>query len=855
MRLTQLMEEHHGQIDVEVGKEILADHYDVYLQKENLGSRTVEGRYDLDAFEYWPARLPFAPQGAVDGKVMDSDMARDLSFWARWGSSSGMPFDAAQHLGEHPQWDHLAGYLKDRPAQPWTLFLAGEGEPESVAAPSPAETKTTEPITARMLVEPDALMGPGPSHLNWSSEGATLAYVAPADGQDVLWLYEATTGDRRVLLDPASTENEIDVTSAQWSPQGDAMLLTGANGLYLLDVATGELRLAAAGGDIGAVSFLPSGTAASFVQDNNLYMVSFEDDQTQRLTFDGSETVYNGTLDWVYTEEMATRAAQPAYAWSPDGRWLISLRLDDEQVGSHPIVDYRPIPSTVSTIRYPTAGSANPQASLRMIGFEDGEPGPPAPLPEDAEYILPLFTWTPDSSEALYITVSHDHQVLELKAWNPAIGEERTVIMETDPYWINEYLYVPPAFLADGQRFLWLSERDGFMHLYLYDLDGMLIRQLTQGDWLIDTTPWDVLMPGRPVQVDPSGAWAYFSTTENSPLDRQLYRLNLASDQLEPISQPAGFHFAILSGDGQYLAEQFSDVDTPPVISILHADGSFVDVLGRSAGPALPLPQVTREFLTIKAHDGTDLYAQIVKPDAKAFDPQRKYGVVIHWYGGPSLQLVSNRYGATNIFNHIERDVLYTQEGFIVWRLDNRGSLGYGHAFETPIAGELGPAALDDQLAGVEYLRSLPYVDGERICTDGKSFGGFLTLYALIHAPDIFRCGVAGSGPTDWLTYDTIYTERYMGIPEQNPEGYAATNLVDQVDRFQVRPLLIHGLADTNVHLQNTVNLIEAMMAVDKPFDFLPLPNSDHHYGGDGLVAVLSESVDYVVRQIGDKAE
>jgi dipeptidyl-peptidase-4 len=226
--------------------------------------------------------------------------------------------------------------------------------------------------------------------------------------------------------------------------------------------------------------------------------------------------------------------------------------------------------------------------------------------------------------------------------------------------------------------------------------------------------------------------------------------------------------------------------------------------------------------------------------------------VVIHWYGGPTLQLVSNRYGAANIFNHIERDVLYTQKGFIVWRLDNRGTFGRGHAFETPIARQLGPAALDDQLAGVEYLRTLPYVDASRIGVDGKSFGGYLTLYALIHAPDVFRCGVAGSGPTNWAYYDTIYTERYMGTPAQNPAGYAATDLVARASQIKARPLLIHGLADTNVHLQSTVNFIQALMAADKPFDFVPLPNSDHHYGGDGLVAVLSESVEYYTRCLGE---
>ena len=294
--------------------------------------------------------------------------------------------------------------------------------------------------------------------------------------------------------------------------------------------------------------------------------------------------------------------------------------------------------------------------------------------------------------------------------------------------------------------------------------------------------------------------------------------------------------------------DQYSDVATPPVTQIVKTEGGATalstTVLAEAAGPALDLPQLTRDFITLKAHDGTDLYAQLVKP--ANFDPATNYPVVVHWYGGPGLQMVSNRYGTTNIFNIIERDVLYTQEGFLVWRLDNRGSFGRGHAFEAPIFGELGKAALDDQLAGIEYLKTLPYVDASRIGTDGKSFGGYMTLYALLHAPEVFRCGVAGAAPTDWSYYDTIYTERYMRTPEVNPEGYAATNLIDMADQLQARPLLIHGLADTNVHLQNTVNFIEALEANDKLFDFIPLPNLGHSFKGDGLVAALMASTDYL---------
>ena len=705
-------------------------------------------------------------------------------------------------------------------------------------------------ITARQLVQPGALMGPGPDNLKWSPKGARLAYTPAADAGDVLWLYDASTGDRRVLLDPAGKPDRIDVTSAQWSPVGSAMLLAGDTSLWVLDVTSGRVTKVSAKGEgaIDAMMFTPTGAQVSYTRGNDLWVTRLRDGQVRRLTSGGSQAVFNGCLDWVYNEELATRAAQPGYAWSPDGDWLMYMRLDDSRVHNDPVTDYRTVPPTVTYTRYPTAGTPNPVVSLHCLAADKRGKARGIPLPKGAEYVLPFYTWAPDSSEVFSISVNRAHTVLKLNAFDPARGAGRTVITETDPSWVNENYYAAPVFLPDGKRFLWLSERSGFMHLYLYTIKGKLISQLTTGDWLIDTTPYGILTAGKPVYVDPAGAWAYFNTTANGPLERQLYRLNIAGGQLPQISQAAGFHEAALSGDGQYLVDQFSAVDTPPVTSILKADGAFVAELGRCAGPSLDLSHVSREFLTIEADDGAELYAQIVKP--QGFDPGKKYPVVIHWYGGPGLQLVSNRYGATNIFNLIERDTLYTQAGFIVWRLDNRGSFGRGHAFETPILGQLGPVALDDQLAGVDYLKTLPYVDAERIGTDGKSFGGFLTLYGLIHAPDVFRCGVAGSGPTNWAWYDTIYTERYMRTPAENPDGYAATNLVAVAAQIEAAPLIIHGLADTNVHLQNSINFIQALEQADRPFVFVPLPNEDHHYEGDGLATALAASVDYFTEQL-----
>ncbi len=729
------------------------------------------------------------------------------------------------------------------------LVAACVPSPPVPEVPSPASSvqpaHDANALTARELTAPGALAGPSPSSFSWSPAGAQLVYVEPQDGQDVLWLYDAASGEKRRLLDPAAREGSIDVTSSQWSPDGNRLLLTGDETFWLLDVTTGELTSLPAGGeDTTSVMFTPDGTRISYVQDNDLYVLDIDSGDVQRLTSDGGETVFNGALDWVYTEELATRAAQPAYAWSPDGVWLIYLRLDESAVNQDPVTDYRPVPATVSYTRYPTAGTANPVATLHAL--TPGALAPPLeiPLPRDTEYVLPFFTWTPDSNHALFITVNRDHTGLTLNRWTPQSGELRALIQETASDWINEDRYAAPIFIGDGSQFLWLSERDGFMHLYLYTAEGELIRQLTQGNWMIDASAYNLLTPGRPVHVDPAGSWAYVATTRTSPLERQIDRVNIASGQIEQVSQQPGFHHAALSTDGQYLVDQHSDVATPPITAIVKTAGSSSTVLAQAAGPALDLPQVAREFVTVKAHDGVDLYAQLVKPED--FDPAQKYPVVVHWYGGPGLQMVSNRYGTTNIFNIIERDVLYTQEGFLVWRLDNRGSFGRGHGFETPIFGELGKAALDDQLAGIEYLKTLPYVDATRIGTDGKSFGGYMTLYALLHAPDVFRCGVAGAAPTDWRYYDTIYTERYMRTPAVNPDGYAATNLIDLAGQIQARPLLIHGLVDTNVHLQNTVNFIEALEKNDKLFDFIPLPNLSHSFRGDGLVAALSASADYL---------
>ena len=368
-------------------------------------------------------------------------------------------------------WDYYNGECELGTSAPATIPEEANS-PEVNVEGLPQESAV---LTARMLVGPNALMGPVPSNFNWSPLGAKLTYVEPVDGQDMLWLYDAASGEKRVLLNPSEQAGNIDISSAQWSPNGARLLLTGEDALWLLDVETGAINaLLQDGRAKTGVMFTPDGTRVSYVQDNDLYTVNIVDGLVQRLTSDGGDTVFNGALDWVYNEELATRAAQPSYGWSPDGNWLIYLSLDESEVPNDPVTDYRSVPATVSHTRYPTAGTPNPVATLHALTPNALAPPLGVPLPSGTEYVLPFFTWTPDSNQALYITVNRDHTELALNRWIPQSGEMRTLIKETDPYWINEERYTAPIFLGDGSQFLWLSERDGFMHLYLYTIEGEL---------------------------------------------------------------------------------------------------------------------------------------------------------------------------------------------------------------------------------------------------------------------------------------------------------------------------------------------------------------------------------------------
>lgn len=695
-------------------------------------------------------------------------------------------------------------------------------------AVAPAATPKKR-LTPQLINQPDLFASRGIADLNWRPGHGQISYLrSKGSGREAvstLYLYDVESAKESVLYSPEGAKespdkNKLRLFGYRWAPKGDAILLHGTNGLWLLAADTGRLRrLTDDQQPDEEPTFSPAGDRLAYVKGNNLYTLDLTTGLEKQLTADGSETVFNGKLDWVYEEEMANRATTPPYTWSPDGTKIAYLRLDDAPVPKYPLTEYLEDHVGLSEERFPQSGDPNPAPSIHVASAEPGVYQDwKFPLSDPkAEYIAPLSAWTPDSKSICFLTLNRDQNEETVHLWNPVSGEHRVLVTERDATWINSL--DPPVFLKDG-RFLWLSERDGWLHPYLYAMDGSLIRQVAGGEWAIDRP---IFSNAPTMEVDGNTGWIYFVSTQADPRERHLYRVKLDGGAPERLTKDAGVHSLDLSGDGQYLADRFSNLDTPPAYELLKSDGTPVATLDRTEKHTDDYDLGKTEFVEVKAADGATLYARLVRP--ADFNPKKKYPVVVDVYGGPHIQLIQNRWGVTSGL-----DQLLVENGFLVWCLDNHGSWGRGHAFESVIYQHMGEHELADQLAGVNYLKTLPYVDPKRIGVWGWSYGGYMTLYSLTHAPDIFKCGVAGGPVTAWKYYDSIYTERYMRQPKENPDGYKNSSPLFAVDKLQGRVLLIHGADDDNVHMQNTMNFIDALVKANKAFDLYIQPGERHGF-------------------------
>jgi dipeptidyl-peptidase 4 len=670
-----------------------------------------------------------------------------------------------------------------------------------------------------------------------------------------LWVVDATSGERRVLvsgerLASMLPENSLAPTQAtglgrhapadyQWAPDGTALLFQGPNALVWFELKSKAPRTLVSGkANLADPKISPDGKFVTFVRDHNLWLVSVADGKEQTITRDGVEEIRKGELDWVYPEELDIKTA---YWWAPDSSAIAYLEMDERKVAQYPLVDFTSFDGKAEMERYPPAGGANPVVHVFVAPVSGGQAKQMDTGAETDQYI-PRVNWLPDSKHVAIQRLNRAQTDLDLMIADAATGASRVALTEKDQYWIN--VSDDLRFLQDGQRFLWSSERSGFRHIYLYSLEGKELAQLTKGEWEVSAID----------AVDEKSALVYFTATEESPMERQVYRVGLDGSGFTRITKEAGTHamnFAPIAGgplgvNGASNAsasvnafiDTYSNTMNPPRQDLLRPDGSRIAVLNENKVAELASYHLSPvEFLEVKTHDGVTLNAYMIKPPD--FDPHRKYPVLVYTYGGPHVQVVMNEWQRSTFLWH----QLMAQKGYIIFALDNRGSAGRGHLFEEPIHYRLGAQELSDQRDGAAYLKSLSYVDASRMGIWGWSYGGHMTLHAMFEDWNDFKAGFAGGPVTDWHYYDSIYTERYVGLLPQNEDYYKASSPIDKVKQFRGKLLIAHGTGDDNVHFANTLALINELIENGKYVEVMPFPGRGHGVSDAPARRLLMERV------------
>jgi dipeptidyl-peptidase 4 len=683
-------------------------------------------------------------------------------------------------------------------------------------------------LTVERIYSMPSLSGRVTRGLTWTPDGKQLSYFetkgSGTEAKTEMWVMDAASGERHLFVASDKLESILPADSSKptqatglgrrapsqyaWAPDGAGILFQGPTALTWLDVKSQTGRALVSGkAAIADPKISPDGRFVSFVRDHNLWLVSVVDGKERAITQGGTEEIRKGELDWVYPEELEIKTA---YWWAPDSSAIAYLEMDERKVSQYPMVDFASPGGEAEMQRYPVAGGANPIVRVLVASFLGGEPRA-MDIGAETDIYIPRVNWLPDSKHIAIQRLNREQNSLDLLIADAATGSARIALTEKDQYWVNvsDDLY----FSKDGRRFLWSSERTGYRHLYLYDLGGKQLAQLTKGEWEVSALD----------AVDESKGLIYFTATEKSPLERHLYRVGFDGTGFTRISKGEGTHAAVVAPNAAAFYDTYSNSATPPRQDLYRTDGSSITAINENRVAELAEYHLSPvEFLSVKSHDGVLLNASMIKPPN--FDAKIKYPVLLSTYGGPHAQVVRNLWGGSTFLWH----ELMAQKGYIVFLLDNRGSAGRGHVFETPLHFRLGAQELSDQRDGVQYLKSLPYVNANRVGIWGWSYGGHMTLHAMFEAGDDFKVGFAGGPVTDWRYYDSIYTERYLGLPAKNAKGYQDSSPAKYAAQLKGKLLIAHGTGDDNVHFANTLAVINDLIEAGKYVEVLAFPGRGH---------------------------
>jgi len=707
---------------------------------------------------------------------------------------------------------------------------------------------TGKKLTIEAIFAEGSITGRPPETIEWVPDGQRVSFVQrDASGEHgELWYVDAASGEKKLLVSesklaklapPLSTikdEREKErltryhVAGYFWSPDSKSLLFDSQGQLWLYSLESGTaVQFTSAPDPSTDPKFSPDGSRVAYVRKHNLYVRPISGKDEKQLTREKDENLLNGEVDWVYAEELSVRSN---YFWSPNGKEIVFEQMNETRVPTYPIVDWMPTHPSVDMEKYPKAGDDNPAVRLAVVNSSGGDPKWLS-LTKDTDIYIPRFGWVRDGVIWAQV-LNRTQDTMDLYFVDAHSGRSRKVLTESDP---NGWINVNDDFriLKPGGRFLWPSWRDGHTHLYLYSFndqhplaaDAKLERQLTQGDF-------EVLGVGG---VDSEAGMVYFSCNKDDPREQQVYSVKLDGGGMQRISHEKGTVRATFAEDGKHYVQRFTSSLAPPQISVCQASGGCKNVWESQSIAEYGLGP--EKYLEFKAKDGTQLYGQLLLPPAAE---STKVPLIVYVYGGPAAQIVTNDWGGGGELFH----QMMAKKGYAIFSVDNRGTPNRGRKFQVAIRHQFGGVELQDQLTALDQLLAqYPQLDRRRIAIWGWSNGGSMTLYAATHS-DVFKTSISVAPVTDWHNYDSIYTERWMGLPKDNPEGYEESSLTKAAGKLHGSLLLVHGTSDDNVHFQNTVQMVNALISSGKQFRLMVYPNKTHGISGTDATEHLFHMVE-----------
>lgn len=650
-----------------------------------------------------------------------------------------------------------------------------------------------------------------------------------------------------VLFDGASSSPAIDFDEYAFSNDEQHILLSTEteqiyrhstrSKFFVYDVATKGLKPVAAGKKVRYATFSPKADKIAFIDDNNLCMQVLGSDAITNITTDGANNkIINGASDWVYEEEFAI---DKCFFWSPDGNKIAFMRFDESGVKEYSFDNYGTLYPEAYKYKYPKAGEDNSVVTVNIFDLAANKTTP-VEIGKNTDQYIPRIAWTADPSKLLVVRMNRTQNQLDMLFADAVTGKTNIIYTENS----NAYIDIHEGdgnfftFLQDNKRFVISSEKDGYNHLYLYDITGKLINQITKGKWDVNN------LNG----IDEKNGIVYYTSFEEGPMYNTAYSIKLDGTKKTKLSTEKGHNDPRYTPSFKYMFNMYSSNFTPPVYTINDNKGKQLQVIEDNAELKNKLADYnlgTKEYFSFKIESGDSLNGWMIKP--ANFDPAKKYPVLMYVYGGPGSQTVTNEYNTGWFMWH----QMMASKGYIIVSVDNRGTGARGAEFKKSTYGNLGKYETEDQISTAKYLGTLPYVDATRIGIHGWSFGGYMSSLCITKGADYFKTAIAVAPVTTWRYYDSVYTERFLDTPQHNAKGYDDNSPINFVSRLKGNYLLVHGTADDNVHFQNSVDMVDALVKANKQFEQFFYPNKNHGiYGGNTRLHLYTKLTNFILEKL-----